>query len=251
MSTAPKPTDGTLMRRALIPTGNKSAVSSFQKTAGVQPDRALGSTKSMKQSERTDYESIDKPWRDEGILRELIVERDLSVREAASLLGCSYSTVDKWKGKLGIERSRPYQEEEVLRQLYIEERMTQKEIGERFGVRRDAIRHWMKEHGIERRGKEWGAMKPYATYYIDGDGYPVWESGSEKFDNRAKVLVHRLAAVAWFGLDAVKDNHVHHKNGHRLDIRESNLEPLTISDHSSHHAHERWGRGVPGWTDNR
>jgi len=47
--------------------------------------------------------------------------------------------------------------------------------------------------------------------------------------------VHRLAAVAWFGFDAVKNKHVHHKNGIPWDNRECNLEPISPEEHNTIH----------------
>ena len=51
-----------------------------------------------------------------------------------------------------------------------------------------------------------------------------------------KVAIHRLAAVAWFGWGAVSGNVVHHENGVPWDNRESNLTPMTLSEHSKLHA---------------
>lgn len=49
------------------------------------------------------------------------------------------------------------------------------------------------------------------------------------------VAVHRLASVAWFGLEAVAGNDIHHKNGIPWDNREENVEPLDHAEHTSLH----------------
>jgi hypothetical protein len=64
------------------------------------------------------------------------------------------------------------------------------------------------------------------------------------------MLVHRLAAVAWFGYDEVAENKVHHQNGVKWDNREENLAVMSDSDHKSHHANE-WGRDEKGRFDFR
>jgi hypothetical protein len=53
------------------------------------------------------------------------------------------------------------------------------------------------------------------------------------------VKIHRLAAVAWFGYEAVVGKDVHHVSGIPWDNREDNLEPLDPSEHRRRHAKER------------
>jgi hypothetical protein len=48
-------------------------------------------------------------------------------------------------------------------------------------------------------------------------------------------MMHRLLAVAEFGLDAIKGKHVHHVNGLRWDNRLDNLEVLTPQEHIRGH----------------
>lgn len=55
-------------------------------------------------------------------------------------------------------------------------------------------------------------------------------------DETYRAFVHRLLAVAEFGIDAVKGKDVHHKSGHGLDNRHSNLELRDHSDHSRLHS---------------
>lgn len=44
----------------------------------------------------------DKPWRDEENLRELYVEKGMSLVDVGSELGCSKSTIRRWLNKFGI-----------------------------------------------------------------------------------------------------------------------------------------------------
>lgn len=53
------------------------------------------------------------------------------------------------------------------------------------------------------------------------------------------VKIHRLAAVAWFGYEAVVENDIHHTTRVPWDNREDSLEPLSKSDHAALHAAER------------
>lgn len=72
-----------------------------------------------------------------------------------------------------------------------------------------------------------------ATFGISHHGYELShvnvDGGGEA------VRIHRLAAVAWFGWDAVVGNVIHHKNTHKRDNREENLEPMPHEEHMKHH----------------
>lgn len=74
-----------------------------------------------------------------------------------------------------------------------------------------------------------------ATFGHDTGGYEQWESRPDQ----AVVGVHRLAAVAWFGFEAVSDMDVHHGSGVPWDNREENIELLSHADHTRLHAQER------------
>lgn len=63
----------------------------------------LGEPRSMKQLELDDYQSTGgRPWRDEGLLRDLYIEREFSTHKIADCLDCSQSTVRDWMKKFGI-----------------------------------------------------------------------------------------------------------------------------------------------------
>lgn len=197
----------------------------------------------MRQSEPDDHQDSGKrPWRDEDVLRELAEEQGLTQPEIADRLGCGRRTVTRWQSKFGIERYMPWRDEDLMRRLYVEEGLDQREIAEKFDVSLTTVCNWMQKHGIEARGHEWNRMMIRASYRTTKSGYEAWRSSSRKLDGQASFPVHRLAAVAWFGIDAVKGNVTHHKNGVPWDNRECNLELMSQSEHASHHDHERWSR---------
>ena len=64
--------------------------------------------------------------------------------------------------------------------------------------------------------------------YIHIDRYPYYRGAS----NSDYVPLHRLTAVAEYGIEAVADSVVHHKNGVRFDNRPENLELMSNAEHS-------------------
>jgi hypothetical protein len=106
--------------------------------------------------------------------------------------------------------------------------MSLEEIAEAEGVIPSAIRNW-----LYRRGLTYQLLKP-ANYETVPAGYERWHHKHECQPYYCSV--HRLAAVAWFGYEAVTDRHVHHENGIPWDNREENLRVLTPSEHAAEHA---------------
>lgn len=139
----------------------------------------------------------------------------------------------------------PWKDEELLRELYHGEGLTQSEIADQFGCSDVTVSNWMQNHGVDAKSPEWkiaqeGTDSPffvnYARFESVDSGHEVWHS---RADGRATVIVHRLAAVAWLGYDAVVDKDVHHINGIPWDTREENLDVLDPSEHRSYHAKYR------------
>jgi hypothetical protein len=135
-----------------------------------------------------------------------------------------------------------YQKEERLRELYHDQGLSMKEVGERLGCTAPTVQKWMEEHGIEKRApaheRDWSGQAsprwvPYAGYSTGTSGYEAWHS---RADDRATVSVHRLACVAWYGLDAVVGHDVHHVNGVPWDNREENVALMDPAAHRSYHA---------------
>jgi len=137
----------------------------------------------------------------------------------------------------------------TLQEMYVD--MSQREMADKFGVtvkmitkaleylgadlrdRSEAAKHHIKIHG--KRDHHFDSRPPYLTHH--SQGY------EEIRHAQKRIYVHRLAAVAWFGFDAVSGHHVHHDNNIPWDNREDNLEVLSESEHRSHHAKEMWDKG--------
>lgn len=132
-------------------------------------------------------------------------------------------------------------DEDVLRDLYWEKGLTMREIADKSDVLHPAIQKQMVKNGIERRD----AAPRKGAYSNIHPGVHEGSKGYMKIyhqdvDGKAKQLrVHRLIAVAIYGIDAVKDKIVHHKSGHGLDNRHENLELMTLKEHGKHHAEQR------------
>lgn len=63
----------------------------------------------------------------------------------------------------------------------------------------------------------------------------VWDGETQQ-----QVQVHRLIAVAEYGFDAVVSaDNIHHKSGHGLDNRPSNLQPVTHREHYEIHTEQK------------
>ena len=129
-----------------------------------------------------------------------------------------------------------YHQKETLERLYWGEEMSLPDIGNKFGVSHVCILNWMNRHEIPRRERT--AEKP-PHFGKDDRGYErfVHVIGGE----RQQVYHHRLLAVAKYGFEAVRDRHVHHKNGCKYDNRLENIELLTNSEHARKHGLKRGG----------
>lgn len=189
---------------------------------------------------------MGKGYRDEDTLRELYHGQGLTYYDIADKFGVAHSTIQRWIKKHGIESrgggvepsgdSDLYDNEEWLREQYVEKELSMNDMAEKAGTTATTIRNRMVEYGIERR-EPGGQKQRYATLRMMDTGHMSWESWTEDGGNKY-MLVHRLLAVAEHGVDAVKDNHVHHENHIPWDNRPDNLDVLSVSDHRSYHAKE-------------
>lgn len=155
---------------------------------------------------------------------------------------------------LGVHKSsghtEPYHDAEELRRQYLDEGKPTREIAAEYGIDHKQVLYWMDIHGIDRRdaveAKLGTIQKRPASFGMDHQGYEFW---SHKHDNtRYRYRVHRLLAIAEYGIDAVQDKHVHHKNEIPWDNRPENIELLSPSDHRKRHGlpHDDQGRFVSG-----
>ena len=126
----------------------------------------------------------------------------------------------------------PTRDKDTYKRLYIEKELTQSELAERLGISSATVSRDLRDYGIKTR--DVGASKKDTATYRTHDGYETWEDYPD--GETVTVLVHRLAAVAWFGLDVLSEDVViHHLNEVRWDNREANLSIMTRRGHMTHH----------------
>lgn len=71
----------------------------------------------------------------------------------------------------------------------------------------------------------------FETRQYDGyERWRLWDAGKDAY-----FYVHRLTAIAEYGIDAVKGMHVHHRNRIPWDNRPENLELLPPDRHCIRH----------------
>lgn len=190
-------------------------------------------------------EECEYPWRDEERLRNLYWGEEMSLREIASHLDTTYTTVRRWFNRHDIKRRKSrkkstgrHQNEAVLRELYAEKRLSTHQIAERLGVAQSTIRYWLDKHGIEAREEQSARMERLlsepAPYEISHFGYAMWRT---KFDGDTwRLREHRLLAVAEYGFEEVSNHDIHHKNGIPWDNRIENLQLVTPEEHGKIHS---------------
>lgn len=170
-----------------------------------------------------------KLWRDEETLRYLYLEKSKTMTKIGELLGCDAQTISNWLSRYDIEK--PWEDEEWLREKYVDEEKSTTEIANQCGASNTTIYRRVKEYDfpIER-----ASQRPATISNVKG--YLQWQCGV----NDEYVKVHRLACVAHYGFEAVKDKHVHHENGVRWDNREENLSLKTHGEHMAEHRKYNW-----------
>lgn len=138
-------------------------------------------------------------------------------------------------GRKKASHPKRYRDEDTLRRLYVEEGLSSREVAERLDCSPPTVVNWLKKFGIPLEPSKRDRPVFYGT---STQGYEYWQTdvgGRE----RETVRVHRLAAVAWFGFEAVAGNVVHHRNGLTYDNRELNLEPMDRGTHQTLHNEKR------------
>jgi len=133
------------------------------------------------------------------------------------------------QGTERIDAEEPWKDESRLRSLYFGGGCSMQEVADHFDVSARTIQYWMDKFEIDRRSASQTLRRGPATYSVNGDGYPTWQSS---YDGRNdQVYIHRLLAVAEYGFDAVCGSAIHHRNGLKWDNRPSNIELLDQTDH--------------------
>ena len=131
--------------------------------------------------------------------------------------------------------NRDYHDPEVLEEMYHNEGLTQEQIAAEFNVSQRSISRSMKRLDVETRSH----TEHFATHQREHAGFHTDSGGYERsYSQKEKASIHRLCAVAWFGLESVVGNHIHHKSNIPWDNRESNIEPVSPGDHNRIHKSE-------------
>ncbi len=190
--------------------------------------------------------SQDKPWQDEETLRRLYIEEGMTQPEIADEFGCGQSTVSNWLQKFDVKtRSRSdwktkypkLHNESWLKVEYQKKERTAPDIADELGCSDSAVLCAVEKAGIPKHSQ--GISKKTIHPSFDyRRGY--MRATSHNYDDGVQtgtdtIRVHRLVAVAEYGLNEIDGKHVHHKNGIPWDNRPGNLEPLTPSEHHRLH----------------
>lgn len=194
-------------------------------------------------------------YKNPELLREMYWDDRMSMNEIGEHFDRSESTIKHHMNKHGLERRSGSEAKYVqwerkneqkadltrgfLQEVYVEKRLSATFIAEQTGYSIETVHRRLSEHGLERRSQSEAVrvqkLRAPPSFGIQSQGYEIVRTTYE--GESYHVLVHRLAAIAWFGWDAVVDNDVvHHKSTHPRDNREENLEPMTKAEHQQWHA---------------
>lgn len=178
--------------------------------------------------------SESRPWQDEDTLRELYHEKGMTQEEIADELGCGEGTVNRWIHKHDLEVNDIGSTNEQIREvdlydLYWSKGMSQSDIAEQCDCSVALVSKQMKKRGVPTRRQ----MPIFYTRKQGGHEY-VTTGGCGR-----DVQLHRLLAVAEYGVESIKDKVVHHKNKIPWDNRGVNIELMDHGEHTTHHNNQR------------
>lgn len=175
--------------------------------------------------------NISYPWRDKELMRELYSSKGMNKSEIADYLNCEEGTVAKWLSihDIIIKKKNDGIGRDQLHSLFVEQGLSLAECGRRLGCSAGKVRYWVRKYNIEPRKQE----DPLAVKYQSHKGYPCWIP--KMGDSAVRIRVHRLAAVAEWGVEDVKGMSVHHKSEIPWDNRLSNLELISNEKHAKLH----------------
>jgi hypothetical protein len=132
-----------------------------------------------------------------------------------------------------IESKHAGEASEWLKDTYHGDSKSLEEIGDILGCSASTVRRMMKRKGIETRKSN--REKP-PWFGVESQGYESFRHNMT--GGMVEVRHHRLLAIAKYGVDAVVDMDVHHKNGIPWDNRPENLELKEHAEHRRDHAIE-------------
>jgi predicted DNA-binding protein YlxM (UPF0122 family) len=185
-----------------------------------------------------------------GELHRLYVKESLTQAEIGELFD---TTRDKVRNQLvvnGVFRPKQLKMSKAeLKKLYHERDMSQKEIAERKSISTSSVYRHINHFDLKKKRSQWLAESDKYTvpYRTNTRGYEVWSMPG----SAGQYSVHRLLAIAEYGIDAVKNKHVHHKNSIKWDNRPKNIELKSPTEHGHEHSkYQKLSRWIEDVDDN-
>lgn len=142
------------------------------------------------------------------------------------------------EGRITRADVEPWKDRETLRRYYHERELSCAKTAKHLGCSGATVGRWLKRTDLGVRDLKEATLIRYGTRYevpmnVDRDGVVRWAYWDGEVGRT--ITVHRLLAVAKYGLDAVADNAVHHINEVRWDNRPENITLMEHGEHSAHH----------------
>lgn len=133
-----------------------------------------------------------------------------------------------------LPQDRPWKDGELLRELYEDRLLSANQIRTVLDCANATVHKWLNEHGIEKRTLSETQAIPHGSlnhvpFRTRSFGHEVWKHSEHT------VLVHRLLAVAEYGLDALEGMQVHHENNIGWDNRPENITLVDPVEHGKLH----------------
>lgn len=132
---------------------------------------------------------------------------------------------------------KPWKDAETLFKLHHEKGMSQQEMAEYFGINQKTLQHWIDKLDVDFRDRSDARLNYIRQnpvwFGTNSSGYEVW---SGKYQNQHyDYYVHRLLAIAEYGVEKAIGNTVHHKNKIPWDNRPENIELMSNQEHVKQH----------------